>query len=128
MTYLFISHNIAVTHFMSRRIGVMYLRRLVEIGPSEKIVNDPRHPYTQSLISAIPESRPTKEKKVRLLSGDVPSPTNPPAGCRFHTRCPFAVDHCLKEEPHLEAMARGHLAACHRKRDMEKLVAEKFGN
>ena len=124
LTYLFISHNIAVTHFMSRRIGVMYLGRLVEIGPSENIVNDPRHPYTQSLISAVPEPRPTKEKKVRLLSGDVPSPIDRPSGCPFHPRCPLASgrgmpDECSQVEPQLLASSRlrslgpEHQVACH---------------
>ena len=118
LTYLFISHNIAVTHFMSRRIGVMYLGRLVEIGPSETIVNEPRHPYTQSLISAVPESRPTHEKKVRLLTGDVPSPIDRPPGCPFHPRCPLAnsrgmPDECSQVEPQLRLLGSEHQVACH---------------
>jgi len=119
LTYLFISHNIAVTHFMSRRIGVMYLGRLVEIGPSEIIVNKPRHPYTQSLISAVPESRPTQGKKTRLLlTGDVPSPIDRPPGCPFHPRCPLASsrgmpDECLQVEPRLLSLGSEHQVACH---------------
>ncbi len=118
LTYLFISHNIAVTHFMSQRIGVMYLGRLVEIGPSEIIVNEPRHPYTQSLISAVPETRPSREKKVRLLSGDVPSPIERPAGCAFHPRCPLAQARglpaeCVHDEPQMRDLGTDHRVACH---------------
>jgi len=118
LTYLFISHNIAVTHFMSRRIGVMYLGRLVEVGPSEIIVNEPRHPYTQALISAVPESKPSKEKRVRLLSGDVPSPIDRPPGCPFHPRCPLTEARgipaeCLEAEPQLRTLSPDHEVACH---------------
>lgn len=118
LTYLFISHNVAVTHFMSRRIGVMYLGRLVEIGPSKIIVNEPRHPYTQALISAVPEPRPVRERKVRLLSGDVPSPIDRPSGCAFHPRCPLAESRgmpaeCLEVEPQLRTLGPDHEAACH---------------
>ena len=118
LTYLFISHNIAVTHFMSRRIGVMYLGRLVEIGPSEMIINEPRHPYTQALISAVPDTRPSAEKVVRLLSGDVPSPIDRPPGCPFHPRCPLAQGRgmpaeCLGTEPQLRTLGPDHEVACH---------------
>jgi oligopeptide/dipeptide ABC transporter ATP-binding protein len=118
LTYLFISHNIAVTHFMSRRIGVMYLGRLVEIGPSESIINEPRHPYTQALISAVPEARPGREAKVRLLFGDVPSPIDRPPGCPFHPRCPLAQGRgvptaCLEVEPQLRERVPDHEVACH---------------
>jgi oligopeptide/dipeptide ABC transporter ATP-binding protein len=128
LTYMFVTHHLLVVKYISNRVVVMYLGKIVELADTDVLFSRAVHPYTHALLSAIPI--PDVEHRLRriVLSGDVPSPTNPPAGCRFHTRCPFAVDHCLKEEPHLEAMARGHLAACHRKRDMEKLVAEKFGN
>jgi oligopeptide/dipeptide ABC transporter ATP-binding protein len=118
LTYLFISHDIAVTHFMSRRIGVMYLGRLVEIGPSEAIVNEPRHPYTQALISAVPESKPTEKSKRRILTGDVPSPIDRPSGCPFHPRCPLAQAKgqpadCVQSEPQLRDLGPEHLVACH---------------
>jgi oligopeptide/dipeptide ABC transporter ATP-binding protein len=118
LTYLFISHNIAVTHFMSRRIGVMYLGRLVEIGPSEDIVNEPRHPYTQALILAVPEAKPTKLRKARVLTGDVPSPIDRPPGCPFHPRCPLAHGRgmpaeCVEDEPQLRDLGPDHQVACH---------------
>ena len=115
LTYLFISHNIAVTHFMSRRIGVMYLGRLVEIGPSETIVNEPRHPYTQALLSAVPIPDPEIEARRHRVAveGDVPSLIDPPPGCRFASRCPFAQDRCREESPELRSIAATHEAACH---------------
>jgi oligopeptide/dipeptide ABC transporter ATP-binding protein len=118
LTYLFISHNIAVTHFMSRHIGVMYLGRLVEVALSEIIVNEPRHPYTQALISAVPESKPAARKKRRLLSGDVPSPIDRPSGCPFHPRCPLAKSRgmpaeCTETEPELRTAGPDHEVACH---------------
>jgi len=113
LTYLFISHNIAVTRFMSRRIGVMYLGRLVEIGPSASIVDSPLHPYTQALISAVPDPQPTESRRSRRLSGDVPSPIDRPTGCAFHPRCPLAQDICVHTEPQLRRLESHHLAACH---------------
>ena len=113
LTYLFISHNIAVTRFLSRRIGVMYLGRLMEIGPSEAIVEAPLHPYTQALISAVPDPRPSDVRRVRRLSGDVPSPVDRPSGCPFHPRCPIARERCVSEEPQLRRLLQDHLVACH---------------
>ena len=113
LTYLFISHNIAVTGFMSKRIGVMYLGQLVEIGPSKDIVNEPRHPYTRALINAVPEPDPKVKAGKRSLSGDVPSPIDRPSGCPFHPRCPIAQAHCKEEGPALRELAPDHLAACH---------------
>jgi len=113
LTYLFISHNIAVTAFMSKRIGVMYLGRLVEIGPSQSIVNAPLHPYTMALISAVPDAEPQTTRKKRSLSGDVPSPINRPTGCPFHPRCPWAQDICKVELPPLREIVPGQFAACH---------------
>jgi oligopeptide/dipeptide ABC transporter ATP-binding protein len=113
LTYLFISHNIAVTAFMSQRIGVMYLGRLVEVGPSRSIVDEPLHPYTMALISAVPEPEPSRRGRKRSLAGDVPSPINRPAGCPFHPRCPWVQDRCKVEMPELRELAPDHLAACH---------------
>jgi oligopeptide/dipeptide ABC transporter ATP-binding protein len=113
LTYLFISHNIAVTAFMSQRIGVMYLGKLVEIGPSQEIVNRPLHPYTMALISAVPDPEPGQRGRRRKLTGDVPSPINRPPGCPFHPRCPWVQDICKTELPPLRELAPDHQAACH---------------
>jgi oligopeptide/dipeptide ABC transporter ATP-binding protein len=113
LTYLFISHNIAVTAFMSKRIGVMYLGRLVEIGPSRAIVNAPLHPYTMALINAVPDAEPEARGRKRSLSGDVPSPINRPSGCPFHPRCPWAQERCTVELPLLREIQPGQFAACH---------------
>ena len=113
LTYLFISHNIAVTAFMSQRIGVMYLGRLVEIGPSRAIVNEPLHPYTMALINAVPDAEPEARGRKRTLSGDVPSPINRPSGCPFHPRCSWAQDRCKVELPLLREIQPGQYAACH---------------
>ena len=113
LTYLFISHNIAVTAFMSQRIGVMYLGRLVEIGPSRAIVNAPLHPYTMALIKAVPDAEPDLRGRKRALSGDVPSPINRPTGCPFHPRCPWVQDICKTENPPLREIQPDQFAACH---------------
>ena len=113
LTYLFISHNIAVTAFMSKRIGVMYLGKLVEIGPSRAIVNAPLHPYTMALINAVPDAEPEARGRKRSLTGDVPSPINRPAGCPFHPRCPWVQDICKVELPPLREIVPGQWAACH---------------
>ena len=113
LAYLFISHNIAITAFMSHRIGVMYLGRLVEIAPSRQIVTEPRHPYTQALLAAVPEPDPGLKKQGRPVRGDIPSPINRPRGCAFHPRCPMAQAICREEEPELRLVARDQYAACH---------------
>jgi oligopeptide/dipeptide ABC transporter ATP-binding protein len=113
LTYLFISHDLSVVHHLSDRVGVMYLGKLVELAPVDRLFTKPAHPYTQALLSAIPEPDPEVKKSRILLQGDVPSPVNPPSGCRFHPRCPFAQDRCKKEEPRLQPLADGSLAACH---------------
>jgi oligopeptide/dipeptide ABC transporter ATP-binding protein len=113
LTYLFISHNIAVTAFMSNRIGVMYLGQLVEIGPSKEIVNTPLHPYTMALLKAVPEPEPESRSKENVLLGDVPSPIARPPGCPFHPRCPLAVDRCRIEGPVLRELSPDHFVACH---------------
>jgi oligopeptide/dipeptide ABC transporter ATP-binding protein len=113
LTYLFISHAIPVIEHISTRIGVMYLGKLVEVGSSAQICTTPKHPYTQALLKAVPEPDPALKKERVILGGDVPTPINPPSGCRFHTRCPIAVNRCKIEEPELRAVEDGQDAACH---------------
>ena len=113
LTYLFISHAIPVIEHISTRIGVMYLGKLVEVGTSAQICLAPKHPYTQALLSAVPIPDPAARKQRIVLRGDVPTPINPPAGCRFHTRCPIAIDRCKVEEPPLREIEEGRDAACH---------------
>jgi peptide/nickel transport system ATP-binding protein len=113
LTYLFISHAIPVIEHISTRIGVMYLGKLVEVGTSRQICSQPKHPYTQALLSAVPIPDPAARKQRVVLRGDVPTPINPPSGCRFHTRCPIAVDRCKIEEPPLRQIEDGRDVACH---------------
>ncbi|MDP2063606.1 MAG: ATP-binding cassette domain-containing protein [Phaeovulum sp.] len=114
LTYLFISHDISVIGYLSDRVAVMYLGEIVEMGPVEDVLANPRHPYTQSLLSAVPEIEPQGRRARVRLAGDLPSPLNPPAGCKFHTRCPLATDICRVREPVSESVGPGHQAACHR--------------
>jgi oligopeptide/dipeptide ABC transporter ATP-binding protein len=127
LTYMFVTHHLLVVKYISDRVAVMYLGKIVELADTRVIFSKPAHPYTHALMSAIPIPDVAHQQQRIVLSGDVPSPANPPPGCRFHTRCPFAVDRCLEQEPLLEAMETGHLVACHRKHETEKLVNEKFG-
>lgn len=113
MTYLFITHNLAVIRSVSDRVIVMYLGKIVEEAPTDELFKNPVHPYTQALLSAIPVPDTRRKRDVLVLSGDVPSPSNPPSGCRFHTRCRFAEDVCEKTEPQLKEIKTGHWAACH---------------
>jgi peptide/nickel transport system ATP-binding protein len=116
LTYLFIAHDLAVVRHISDRIVVMYLGSIMEISPAEELYEDPLHPYTISLLSAVPIPDPAVEKKREsiLLAGDVPSPANPPSACRFHTRCPYVQPtRCRDEIPPLRKLATGHEVACH---------------
>lgn len=114
LTYLFISHDLTVIRHMSDRVAVMYLGKIVEIAETEELFENMAHPYTLALLSAAPFPDPKRRKKKKiLLKGEIPSPINPPSGCRFHTRCPFAKDRCKKEEPQPIEIKKGHFVACH---------------
>jgi len=113
ITFLFITHDLALAKHMSDRIAVMYLGKLVELADSEKLIDNPLHPYTQALIAAIPIPDPTAKKAEVKIKGEIPSPVNPPPGCRFHPRCPYAFDRCKVEEPKLKEVEPGHFVACH---------------
>lgn len=113
LTYLFISHDLSVVKFISDKIGVMYLGSMVEFGTKEDIFANPLHPYTQALFSAIPQPDPDVKMNRIILKGDIPSPANPPKGCRFHTRCPKAMDICSEIAPEYRDFGNGHCAACH---------------
>ncbi|MCM3704303.1 MULTISPECIES: ABC transporter ATP-binding protein [Cytobacillus] len=113
LTYLFISHDLGVVRHISDRIIVMYLGKVVEIAEKKSLFDNPCHPYTQALLSAIPEPNRKKKKERIILKGDVPSPIDPPSGCRFHTRCPLATDLCKQTDPELKSLGEEHQAACH---------------
>jgi len=112
LTYIFITHDLAVAKYIADTIAVMYLGKIVEYGPSERIFENPLHPYTKALLASIPVPRPLRESREIELRGEVPNPINPPPGCRFHPRCPVAMDICRREEPRLREVESGHYVAC----------------
>jgi oligopeptide/dipeptide ABC transporter ATP-binding protein len=113
LSYLFIAHDMAVVEHVSQRIAVMYVGKIVEIGERRQLLAEPLHPYTQALLSAVPVPNPRLKRQRIVLKGDVPSPANPPTGCRFHTRCPYAFDRCRVEEPRLVGAGPDRSVACH---------------
>ena len=113
LALLFVSHDLAVVEHMTHRVAVMYLGKIVELGPKRGIFSAPKHPYTMALLSAVPISTPGARGRRIVLKGDVPSTVDPPRGCRFHTRCPHAFERCRSEEPALRSIDTNHLAACH---------------
>jgi len=120
LTYLFISHDLSVIKYISDRVCVMYLGNVMELADTQELFDNPTHPYTEALLSAIPTTDVDNKKEVILLEGDIPSPINPPTGCKFHTRCKYATDICKKITPELEEISPGHFVACHHKLDKGK--------
>lgn len=127
LTYLFVTHHLLVVKYISTRIAVMYLGKCIETCPTDELFSNPLHPYTHALLSGIPNPEVAAEPNRIVLEGDVPSPLNPPSGCRFHTRCPFCIDVCSREEPVLLDVGNDHKVACHRQDVVKELVKEKFG-
>lgn len=113
LTYMFISHDLSVVKFISDRVAVMYLGRVVELAPTKDLFAKPLHPYTQALMSAVPVPNPGQKKQRIVLTGDVPNPETPPTGCAFHPRCPYAMDRCKSEAPALRTLDTGHQVSCH---------------
>jgi peptide/nickel transport system ATP-binding protein/oligopeptide transport system ATP-binding protein len=112
LTYLFIAHNLSVVQHVSARVAVMYLGKIVELAQSDELFINPLHPYTQALLSAIPVPKVNVVRNRTILSGDVPSPLNPPTGCRFHPRCPVSMEQCSREQPEFEERSPNHYTAC----------------
>ena len=121
LTYLFISHDLSVVRHISDRIAVMYLGSVAEVAEKAQLYSNPMHPYTKALLSAIPLPDVKKKRQRIILQGDVPSAYNPPSGCKFHTRCPYATDRCKQEIPVLRQMEKGHQVACHRAEELERV-------
>jgi len=113
LTYIFIAHDLGVVRHISDRVGVMYLGKMVELADSESLYSKPLHPYSKALLSAVPVPDPNFTREQILITGDIPSPSNPPTGCTFHTRCPFKMDICSKTVPVLKEVEKGHSVACH---------------
>ena len=119
LTYLFISHDLSVVEYISDRVGVMYLGKMVEIAPTKNLFEHPMHPYTESLLSAEPVADPTVQNERIPLTGEIPNPANPPSGCHFHTRCRYCTEQCSREVPAYREMEPGHYVACHRAEELK---------
>jgi peptide/nickel transport system ATP-binding protein len=118
LTYLFVAHDLGVVKHICDRVVVMYVGKVAEMAPTEALYRAPKHPYTAALMAAVPVADPRIRSGMTPLQGEVPSPANPPSGCYFHPRCPYAVDVCAKEPPALEELASGHFVSCHRAREL----------
>ncbi len=127
LSYLFVTHLLLVVKYISNRLAVMYLGRVVELAPTRHLFSHPAHPYTHALLSGIPVPEVKSMRRRIVLRGDVPSPAQPPAACRFHTRCPFVLSICREIMPTMEEIASGHWVACHRRDEVARLVKAKFG-
>lgn len=126
LTYIFIAHDLSVVEHISDRVAVMYLGRIVELADVEDLYLRPKHPYTEALLSAVPRTNPDQKSRRIILTGDVPSPANPPSGCKFHPRCRYAEERCRKEEPELRAVGERRLAACHFVEQLELVGIEEM--
>ena len=127
LTYLFVTHHLLVVKYISNRLAVMYLGKVVELAPTPRLFEHPAHPYTHALLAGIPVPEVKATRARIVLSGDVPSPADPPSACRFHTRCPFALPICREATPAMEEIVSGHWVACHRRDEVPGLVKDKFG-
>ena len=119
LTYLFISHDLSVVEYISDKVGVMYLGQLVEYAPTEKLYEHPMHPYTESLLSAVPVADPEAQMERIPLEGEIPNPANPPSGCYFHTRCRYCTEKCRQEAPVYRELEKDHFVACHRAEELK---------
>ena len=119
LTYLFISHDLSVVEYISDRVGVMYLGKMVEFAPTKNLFEHPMHPYTESLLSAVPVADPTMQNERIPLTGEIPNPANPPSGCHFHTRCRYCTEQCSREVPAYRELEPGHYVACHRAEELK---------
>ena len=113
ITFLFISHDLSVVEHLCSKIGVLYLGAMMELGKRDRIFDNPLHPYTKALLSAIPVPDPTLKRERIIIKGEIPNPANPPKGCKFHTRCPVATDLCKIDVPEFKEVEKGHFVACH---------------
>jgi len=119
LTYLFVAHDLSVVRHIAERVAVMYVGKVAELGPTEEIFNNPKHPYTSALLSSVPIPDPRMRAQRIILEGEVANPANPPSGCYFHPRCRFAVDQCMTEAPVLEEISPDHWVSCHRAKELD---------